>query len=161
MTHYTIHDSGQRQEFAGGMVRDTDVGKVQWHRVAAGPLLRRWAEHLSRGAGKYPDVMPGMPNWMLAAGEDEYQRFRASAFRHFMQWWAGESDEDHAAAVLFNINGAEYVRQRLGHPFAGINPALEKQANDVCIEHGWIAETPTTPADAAGASTKTNVRGDV
>ena len=29
------------------------------------------------------------------------------------QWLAGESDEDHAAAIIFNLNGAEHVRGRL------------------------------------------------
>jgi predicted oxidoreductase len=30
-----------------------------------------------------------------------------------MQWFLGDRDEDHAAAVLFNINGAEYVREKM------------------------------------------------
>lgn len=110
---FTVKDSGQRQEFAGGMVRDTTEGKTHWHRVADGPMLRRWAEHLTKGADKYPDVEPGKPNWTLANGEEEYQRFKQSAFRHFFQWYIGNRDEDHAAAVLFNINGAEYVREKL------------------------------------------------
>jgi hypothetical protein len=49
---------------------------------------------------------------MKARGLEEYERFRESAFRHFLQWFNGETDEDHAAAVYFNINGAEYVLAR-------------------------------------------------
>lgn len=109
---FIVRDSGARQVFDSGMVRDTTDGKVEWHRVADGPMLARWAAHMTRGAAKYPDVGPNVANWMLAAGDAEYARFRASAFRHFMQWWYGETDEDHAAAVFFNINGAEYVRVR-------------------------------------------------
>jgi hypothetical protein len=72
--------------------------------------------HVTKGAAKYPDVKPGVPNWTLAAGPEEYQRFKDSAFRHFIQWYENERDEDHAAAVLFNINGAEYVRDKMQAP---------------------------------------------
>jgi hypothetical protein len=106
---FTIKDSGERQEFDSGMVRDTDQGKTLWALVAAGPMLMRWAVHLTKGAVKY-----GPNNWLKAAGDAEHTRFRESAFRHFMQWYYGDSDEDHAAAVIFNINGAEYVKERLG-----------------------------------------------
>jgi hypothetical protein len=109
---FVVKDSGRRQEFSGGMVRDTQEGKIDWWRVLVGPIVRRLAEHVTKGAVKYPDVQPGVPNWTLAAGEEEYQRFKASAFRHFVQWYQGDTDEDHAAAVVFNINGAEYVREK-------------------------------------------------
>lgn len=117
---YEIKDSGQRQEFAGGMVRDTTEDKTLWHLVADGPILQRWAEHLTKGARKY-----SARNWMLASGQEEYERFRESAFRHFMQWWAGDRDEDHAAAVVFNLNGAEYIRDRL--PKKEFDPQSEKR----------------------------------
>lgn len=109
---FVIKDSGQQAEFQSGMVRDTTGGKTEWHRVADGPMLQRWAEHLTKGAQKYPDERAGRPNWLLASGVAEWARFRASAFRHFMQWFFGARDEDHAAAVFFNINGAEYVREQ-------------------------------------------------
>jgi len=44
--------------------------------------------------------------------DEEYEDFRASAFRHFIKWMKGQTDEDHAAAVFFNIQGAEYVKGR-------------------------------------------------
>lgn len=107
---FVIKDSGKRTEFASGMSRDTTEGKIQYIRLFDGPMLKRWAQHLTAGAVKYPDVAPNVPNWMLACTEEEAQRFRASAVRHFVQWLSGETDEDHAAAVLFNINGYEYTR---------------------------------------------------
>ena len=110
---FVIKDSGKRQEFASGMVRDTGNDKVRPHRVADGPMLMRWAAHLTKGAKKYPDVEPGKANWMLAEGVTELQRFRESAWSHFMDWYYGVTDEDHAAAVFFNINGAEYVKDRM------------------------------------------------
>lgn len=105
---FVTKDSGQREVFESGMVRDTEEGKDDYALVYDGPMLRRWVQLLTRGAKKY---LPR--NWMLAVGEPERQRFRASAARHFAQWMGGEVDEDHAAAVIFNINGAEYVKERM------------------------------------------------
>jgi hypothetical protein len=34
-----------------------------------------------------------------------------------MQWFFGENDEDHAAAVFFNITGAEYVKEKIDFKF--------------------------------------------
>lgn len=111
---FIVKDSGARQEFASGMVRDTAEGKTDYTAVLDGPMFDRWAEHLTKAKAKYPDIAPGVANWTLAEGEEEMARFRKSAFRHFRQWLRGDTDEDHAAAVLFNINGYEYVRAKLG-----------------------------------------------
>jgi hypothetical protein len=104
-TPFTIKDSGKREEFSGGMIRDTAEGKINYALVADGPMLKRWAEHLTKGAKKY-----AKRNWMKAEGQEEYERARESAFRHFMQWFNGETDEDHASAVFFNINETEYLK---------------------------------------------------
>jgi hypothetical protein len=113
MPEFTVKDSGARQEFSSGMVRDTTAGKADVALVFNGPMLDRWAEHLTKGAAKYPDVAPGVPNWTLADGVEELVRFRKSAARHFRQWLRGDTDEDHAAATFFNINGAEYVLAKM------------------------------------------------
>lgn len=105
---FVVKDSGQRQEFASGMVRDVTEGKTDFSLVLDGPMFIRWAVHLTKGAVKY-----AARNWMKAEGQEELDRFRSSAFRHFLQWYNGDMDEDHAAAVFFNINGAEYVKNRL------------------------------------------------
>jgi hypothetical protein len=103
-----IKDSGKRMEFDSGMVRDVTEGKPRIDLVYDGPMLARWAQHLTGGAQKYD-----ARNWMKARGQAELDRFRESAARHFFQWFTGDTDEDHAAAVMFNINGAEYVKERL------------------------------------------------
>src|SRR4051812_39176898 len=105
---FQTKDSGERLEFPSGMRRDVETGKTLFHLLLDGPLLVRWAELLTRGAIKY-----GEQNWMLAAGAAERDRFRASAFRHMLQWLLGDTDEDHAAAVVFNLNGYEYVKERM------------------------------------------------
>lgn len=102
---FTVKDSGVREQFDSGMVRDTAEGKIDYSLVFDGPMFERWAEHMTKGAEKY-----AKRNWMKAQGDAELERFRESAIRHFLQWYRGELDEDHAAAVIFNINGAEYVK---------------------------------------------------
>jgi len=98
-----------RHLFESGMVRDTNEGKIEYVLTRDGPMFRRWAEHLTKGAERY-----GKRNWMLASGRDEMIRARESATRHFEQWLEGETSEDHAAAVFFNINLYEYVKEFLG-----------------------------------------------
>jgi hypothetical protein len=71
-------------------------------------MLTRFAVLLSKGAQKYAPR-----NWELGIGQAELERAKASALRHMMQWLAGEQDEDHAAAVYFNIMQAEYIKYKM------------------------------------------------
>jgi hypothetical protein len=105
---FDVKDSGKREQFEGGMVRDVTEGKTDYTLVLDGPMFDRWAVHLTKGAKKY-----AKRNWMKASGQVELDRFKESALRHFLQWYRNETDEDHGSAVIFNINGAEYVKQRL------------------------------------------------
>lgn len=105
---FVVKDSGKRKQWETGMQRDTNEGKARYDLVLDGPMFKRWAEQLRKGAEKYSER-----NWMQARTEDELQRFRESAVRHFFQWLNGDTDEDHAAATFFNINGAEYVLGRM------------------------------------------------
>lgn len=107
---FDVKDSGQRATFESGMVRDTTDDKVDYTLALDGPMFKRLAEHLTKGAKKYEKR-----NWMKAAGQEELERFKESAVRHFLQWYWGDTDEDHAAAVYFNINGAEYVKERMAN----------------------------------------------
>lgn len=114
MTQYETKDSGTRQPYDSGMVRDADSDKPAFDLISPvelpyeDQLLTRWAWLMTRGAKKY-----GVRNWEKANSTKEYLRFRGSAFRHFMQWYFWENDEDHAAAVLFNIQAAEYAKNRI------------------------------------------------
>ena len=111
---YETKDSGKREDYASGMRRDTQEGKPDFSLLLTETpyeeqLITRWAALMTRGAEKY-----GRRNWQLANSEEELERFKASAFRHFIQWFTTADEvEDHAAAVLFNINAAEYVKWRL------------------------------------------------
>lgn len=111
---WVTKDSGKRAEFASGMVRDINDGKPRFSLCLADgvpydeQLLTRWAMLMERGRIKY-----GLRNWQNANSQEELDRFRDSALRHMMQWMCDEDDEDHAAAILFNVMGAEYVKRRL------------------------------------------------
>jgi hypothetical protein len=105
--NFITKDSGKREEFSTGMQRDVQEGKIRYDLIYF-PMLKRWAELMTRGAEKYEPN-----NWMKAKTQEELDRFRASAIRHFMQWWEGDASEDHASAVWFNICGAEYVKEKL------------------------------------------------
>lgn len=70
---------------------------------------------MERGMAKY-----GYRNWELANSEEEMIRFKGSAFRHFIQWFEGEEDEDHAAAVFFNIQAYEFTKEKLTPPTIGL-----------------------------------------
>ncbi len=103
-----IKDSGKRQQFKSGMVRDITEGKIDYLLIRDGPMFERWAIHLTEGAKKY-----AKRNWMLASGKEELERFKESAARHFEKWLNDITDEDHASAVFFNINAFEYVKRKL------------------------------------------------
>jgi hypothetical protein len=107
-----IKDSGERVTFASGSMRDPSTGKIKWSRITFGPMMRRWAQHLTTAEAKYPDPKPGLPNFMLIETEEELIRYKESAFRHFMSWFNDETDEDHASAVFFNINGVEIIKDK-------------------------------------------------
>lgn len=110
---FETKDSGKREALANGMVRDTAEDKADWTLIFDGPLIKRYMELLGRGAKKY-----NPRNWMLAltsgyegaAYFKTQARFAESALRHFMQWFVGDTNEDHAAAVVFNMNGFEAMR---------------------------------------------------
>ncbi|MDE2103108.1 MAG: hypothetical protein KGL39_38035 [Patescibacteria group bacterium] len=140
LSEFTIKDSGARQEFRGGMVRDTTEGKIDFLNVRFGPMFKRWAAHLTKGREKYPDPAPGVPNWTLAEGVEELHRARQSAARHFEQWLAGETDEDHAAATFFNINVAEYVKAKIEQ---NCDPPADESRSSDCYDQGpdgWFCE---------------------
>lgn len=104
---FEVKDSGVREEYESGMRRDTQEGKPDYTLIHI-PFLTRLAIHLVKGAKKY-----GENNWKLANSPAELKRFKKSAIRHMIQWLSEEDDEDHMAAVCFNLMAAEYVKDRI------------------------------------------------
>ncbi len=112
---WVTKDSGSRSEYDSGMVRDLVDDKPRFDLlIPPGQpyeelMLTRLAGLASRGAKKY-----GEENWTLANSDAELRHFRSSANRHFMQWMAGETDEDHAASSIWNVMAYEYLKWKLG-----------------------------------------------
>ena len=90
---YVTRDSGKRQEFPTGMVRDVQEGKLLWSLLCP-EVLRRDVELLMRGAKKY-----SAHNWKKG---QPFSRAFESMMRHMMEWWMGDRSEDHLAAIRFN-----------------------------------------------------------
>jgi hypothetical protein len=111
---FQTKDSGKRAEYQSGMVRDTEEGKARFDLLFplgvpyANQMMTRFAELMARGAQKYD-----ARNWEKARGEEELARYKSSALRHLVQWLAGETDEDHAAAVMFNLMAGETVKFKM------------------------------------------------
>lgn len=104
--NFITKDSGKRVEFESGFRRDTNEGKPRYDLIPL-PQLKRLAELYARGAIKYGDS-----NWQLAKTEVEMKRFKESAFRHFIQWQNGETDEDHAMAIVFNVFAYDWLKNK-------------------------------------------------
>ena len=91
---FILKDSGQREEFRTGMVRDSRQGKGRFDLIPP-TALRRIALIYEAGATKYSPR-----NWEKGS---EYSRFIDSASRHINDYRAGLRDEDHLAQACFNL----------------------------------------------------------
>lgn len=115
MSSYDVKDSGARETFQSGMLRDTEHGKPRFDLIFPEEipyehqLLTRIAMRMAAGATKYGDR-----NWESGYDPGALARAKSSADRHYMQWRCGETDEDHAAAVYFNIQQVEYQKYLAG-----------------------------------------------
>ncbi len=91
---YVTLDSGSRERFPSGAVRDCRAGKGRYDLISPHGL-QRLALLMERGSAKYGDR-----NWERGIPES---RCMDSAFRHMVHYMAGDRDEDHLAAVVFNL----------------------------------------------------------
>ena len=111
---FETKDDGTRQFYDSGMMREPQNNKPRFDLIIPKDqpynetLLYRWAMLMARGAEKYSER-----NWEKACSQEEYDRFKASALRHCMQVFSEENDEDHFAAVCFNLCAAVYTKGRM------------------------------------------------
>ena len=96
---FITKDSGRREEFPTGAVRDTSEGKGRFDLLYP-PAIRREAQLYERGAKKYTDN-----NWKKGI---KSSRFMESLLRHAFQYLGGDRTEDHLAAVRWNAAGIIY-----------------------------------------------------
>lgn len=88
-----VEDSGRRQEFPTGSVRDTREGKGRYDLISM-IALERLAKHYENGAKKYGDH-----NWEKG---QPLSRYLDSTIRHVVKYMLGSRVEDHMAAVAWN-----------------------------------------------------------
>lgn len=93
MSH-DLKDSGQRETYPSGMVRETRTHKGRYDLVSP-YALKRLALVYERGARKYSER-----NWELGA---PFCRFLDSAMRHIQQYLMRQTDEDHLAHAAWNL----------------------------------------------------------
>lgn len=94
-TEFTkVKDSGVREEFSSGSRRDTRKGKGRFDLIPTIPY-KRLARHYENGAAKYGDR-----NWEMG---QSLSRYLDSCERHLQAVKDGREDEDHAAAVCWNM----------------------------------------------------------
>jgi len=115
-----IKDSGKREDFPTGAVRDTEEGKPRYDLISV-LALTRLAHHLRKGAEKYT-----ARNWEKGM---DYSRLYSSALRHLIQWASGDRSEDHLAAVLFNVMALTHFDE-LGCPDLDDMPYHRKPSDD-------------------------------
>lgn len=111
---FILKDSGKSVQFESGMARDVQDSKARFDLLLAegvryeDQFLTRVANLMAKGAEKYRER-----NWELSSSEQELARFKSSAVRHLMQWLAGDIEEDHAAAVVFNLLAHETTKAKV------------------------------------------------
>lgn len=90
--------------YKSGYQRSDDGSKVRYSLIPT-ELLTRLAIHYTNGAKMYGDR-----NWMKANSPEEMERFKDSAWRHFIAWQEGQTDEEHGIACVWNIFAYEYLK---------------------------------------------------
>ena len=99
-----LPDSGERIEFESGAVRDIITNKGRYDLLSS-IAIRRLAQHFENGGIKYDDR-----NWEKGM---PLKRFLDSALRHLFQLLDGDGEEDHAAAVMWNISGFIHTQEKI------------------------------------------------
>ncbi len=100
----TIKDSGKRQEFNTGSVRDTREGKGRYDLLPT-RALARVAKHFEAGALKYGDG-----NWLKG---QPLSRYMDSALRHAFAHLEGKRDEPHLDAAIWNLLALSETMERV------------------------------------------------
>jgi hypothetical protein len=101
---HILKDSGKRQSFKSGMVRDSNEEKGRYDLIS--PIaMRRLALVYERGAKKY-----AARNWEKGA---PLGRYIESALRHIFQYIEGHRDEDHLAQAMWNIGSVIHTEEMI------------------------------------------------
>jgi len=117
-----VKDSGKRQEFETGSVRDTAEGKGRYDLLPP-YAIHRLAQHFENGAKVYGDR-----NWEKG---QPLCRYIGSALRHLFRYLGGSREEDHLAAVAWNALAFIETEYRINEG------QLPKELDDMPKEENW------------------------
>jgi hypothetical protein len=104
MKEYKVKDSGKRQEFKTGAVRDIQEGKGRYDLITP-VALKRLAKHYENGAKKYGDS-----NWTKGI---PLKRIADSAIRHLFNYLSGDRSEDHIIACAWNCFAIAHTEEMI------------------------------------------------
>jgi len=126
-----MHDSGERQTFETGAVRDSG-DKSRPDLISPYAQMRK-GEWLRQGAKKYDER-----NWEKGM---KFGRCIASIFRHLFQYMMGWTNEDHLAAIAVNAEFLMHYEKmiELGKLSASLNDLPQYEKKFICPE-GWVIE---------------------
>ncbi len=97
------NESELKRLFESGAQRDSNKGKIRPDLISP-YMLKALGKVLADGASHY-----GERNWEKGMPLDI---FKESASRHYVQWMNNETDEDHAAKLIFNIMAWIHFRDK-------------------------------------------------
>lgn len=120
-------DNGEVRRYEGGGVRDSNKGKPRYDLIPS-VALKRMAELYRKGAEHY-----GEHNWEKGITRDS---FVESAWRHWMAYLLGETNEDHLASLVFNVFGIMYLQDKEGKK--EIKPIGEQRSYTMRIKSHYL-----------------------
>lgn len=92
---------------SSGMTREDKSDKIRFDLIPEW-FLWRLAELYTKGAKNHAPR-----NWEKASTPEDLDLFIQAEWRHFMKHRRGDTDEDHLAALVFNLIGEEHVKAKL------------------------------------------------
>jgi hypothetical protein len=123
---FEVRDSGKKAVYSDGNQRDDPGDKPRFDLLYPRgmpyeeTLLYRTAMHYMRGGRKYGDR-----NWEKSSTEESLLAHEQALHRHFVKFSLGiEDGEDHAAAIVWNIQAILYTRWRLKQRIDAEVPAV-------------------------------------
>lgn len=124
MNGYELKDSGERQQFKTGAVRDTARDKPRPDLISPHANMREGMV-MTKGAEKYAER-----NWEQGI---PISRCIASACRHIEQYKLGQTDEDHLAQARTNLSFALHFEEEIkaGRMDAAINDMPKYQQQEM------------------------------
>ena len=140
MMEFEIKDSGERQKFNTGAVRDVTKGKGRFDLLPP-EAIKRLAVHFQNGALKYADR-----NWEKGM---PLSKFLDSSMRHLFAYLSGSREEDHIIAAAWNalcfVQTEHWINQgKLPQELDDMNEPdfieTVREIHDDVLSQGWDAK---------------------